>query len=162
MITDNKIDMILATIKEFYISRKEPVPVWVIHAKHKNIKPQSVKSSIIYLMRHGKVHFDYATGNCTPILTEEEKAVVEDKRIYVTEDKIRDCIRSFFRLNSEYPTSSDVENQFIKMFGKPEMKDIERYVRKLAEEGKLKRTEDFKYYFDTIGSQERTLRGYIC
>lgn len=153
-------DEVLATIRTIYERQRSPVEIWKIY---KNIKDKSasVRTQLKILHSQGKIMIDVGTLAVTPLLSDEEIAIISDKKVYVTEDKIRECIRSFFRFNSEYPSSSEIADKFIEMYGKPEQKDIERYIRKLVEDGRLKRTEDFKYYFDGITSSNLGLRNYV-
>lgn len=153
-------DEIFATIRTIYERQRSPVEIWKIYKNIKE-KPGEVRNQLKILHSQGKIMMDVGTLAITPILSDEEITIIENRKVYVTEDKIRECIRSFFRFNSEYPSSSEIADKFIEMYGKPEQKDIERYIRKLVEDGRLKRTEDFKYYFDGITSSNLGLRNYL-
>jgi sulfur relay (sulfurtransferase) DsrC/TusE family protein len=157
-------DEILATIREIYKTRKEALPIGMLWSK---LRPTTksdkdkIRFAVVYLKNKGLIDYNIETGYLNPIFTEEEKTLAGDKKIYMTEELVRNCIRSFFRLNSEYPSSSEIVNKFIEMFGKPDNKDPDRYIRKLFEEGKLERDSNNKYFFKGIEFSNIGLRNYL-
>lgn len=153
-------DEIFATIRTIYERQRTPVEIWKIYKNIKE-KPSEVRNQLKILHSQGKIRMDVGTLAITPVLSDEEITIIEDKKNYLSEQRVRDCIRVFFREKSQYPTSSQIIQKFIEMIGVPAHKDPDRYIRKLFEDGKLKRDADNRYYFDGIESSNIGLRNFM-
>jgi len=145
---ENRSDIVLNMIKEFYFKSKHPVPIQLINKALRN-KFSTNKMRFYYreLARDGKIKIN--DWKVEPNVSNEDLEMMEkvNKKVPVTLEKIRICIKKFFQQKTTYPKPSDIERMFISEFGMPCIKDFTRLLRRYAEEGKIMRTDDYRYYY---------------
>jgi len=158
---DNSFQQVLSAIRNYYARYKQPISVFQVNRLMKNMKSKQIRDALIYLKKNNAIKFSYESGLIEPILDEGEKKYIEAKPVIMDEQKVRECIKAFFIRNSFLPTSSDIIATFIPMFGLPDAKDPDRFVRELFEKRKLQRTFDNRYYYDGMNLPMVGLRRYV-
>ena len=159
---DNSFQQVLSAIRNYYARYRNPISIAHLNILMRPMKSKDVKKQVVYLKQNNAIDFSYNDMMITPILSKEEVEYIEAKPVGMDETKIKDCIKVFFIRNSTYPTSSNIIETFIKMFGIPNAKDPDRFVRELFEDGKLKRTDDNRYYFDGMNLPMVGLRRFTA
>lgn len=155
------INQIYAIIKNLYLKNHNPVSLWIIYAyaRKYGIARDEVPKALKYLHAKGKIKLE--NNAWIPILDFEELKVLEKKKnITVTLEKIKYCIKTYFEKYRTFPTSSELEKEFLSNFGFPNIKDFTRFIRQLAERNILKRTHDFRYYLD-MNYYEKPLNKFL-
>ena len=143
-------EKVMTLIRRIYSLKNEKIPLFVIYSNLRGTNQKQIRSALIFLKDNNYIRFDTLSGLIEPILSDDEIKYIESKGATMDEIRVKSCIRVFFKEKNQYPTSSEIVQKFIEIIGIPNRKDPDRYVRELAEEGKLKRTEDMKYYFNGL------------
>lgn len=96
-------------------------------------------------------------------LTDGEIEILKQlkKEVKVTLDSIKYCIWTFYKSFGRFPYPSEIEEQFMKEFGKPDQKDFTRVLRFMVEDGTLLRDEDNRYYYRGMVSIDDGLREFV-
>lgn len=149
-------DDISNIVRKHFENNKKGIEVWHLHnLAHKegyNIK--EIRNGISQLKKTGRLRMIYQDPILIePVLvSEEEKLKLQKKNetVATTLGRTQDCIKIFIREKKQMPKPNDIIKQFWKSFGKPDISDIsyDRKIRKWAEDGLLKRTDDFRYYYE--------------
>ena len=146
MTNDNSFQQVLSAIRNFYARYRQPISVFQVHRLMKNMRSKVIRNALIYLKSNNAITFDYGTGMIEPILDEKMREFIEAKPTTIDEGKIRDCIRVFRIQNERDPSPMEIATTFINMFGMANIETLTRFVRKMHEDGKLGRNDDFTYY----------------
>ena len=154
-------EAVFATIKTIYSRTNTAIPVWMVYTTLKNIKQNVVRNSIIFLKNDHKINFDFSEGKVSPILSQDEQAFVDQRKTTLNEIKVKDCIKQFFLETANYPTPTDIAKTFFKRYGIVNTETITRFIRKMAEENKLDRTVDSRYYYKGLGQKNGGLMSFV-
>lgn len=140
-------EQVLEQIRNLYFRIKEPITIWILYATmRKEMSSDSVRRSLIYLKHADLVDFDLGTGKITPNLSDQEKSMLNGNgNICIDILRIKECIRIFKKREKISPKPNDIAMLFFEIFGVVNMESLTRYIRKLAEEGKLERDEENRY-----------------
>jgi len=155
---------VLSAIRNYYEKFKIPVSIGELNYKMRPMTSKEVRKCVIELKKNGSIDYDTDEMKMIPIYSKEEMQYLGRKSqgpVIMDEVKVKSCMRTFFKDNSELPTSSDIVRKFIELFGVPKNDDPDRYIRELAENGKLERTADFRYCFKGIESSNIELKNYM-
>lgn len=142
-------EIVMGAIKEEYIRTDKPVNMSFINSRMKHkFGFMKMRKIYNYLVKSGRITIE--NWKIIPVLTDDDLATMENmdkNKIPVSLDLVRECVKKFYMEHTSYPTPSDIERMFIKTFGIPNIKDFTRLLRKYAENGKIMRTDDHRYYF---------------
>lgn len=167
-----KDDEVLRKIKEVYDNRGSPIPIGDIYSHLRHMKKNDIKSAIVFLKNNGFINFEIESTKITPIYNGNEKEVINavrpsDRKVEITEIRIKNAIVSFFRKHNIFPTQDEMSTEFIITQGYAMKASIEREGRNFAEENEkrgrseygINRTEDGRYY--TKVSKENGLGKFL-
>jgi DNA-binding HxlR family transcriptional regulator len=151
-------ELVLDIIREIYNEEKESVTVNKIMLR--GIRDSHHLSKVLRRLEHEKiiVRDSYGLGWIPA------ESSMTPKISIVSERKVKEAIKEFFRANVIFPNPTETEENYVKMFGDHGMKDFQRYLRLLAERGILQRTKSHRYFYEEIRSltevNEKTLLGF--
>ena len=149
----NSQENVLSVVREIYFEKNEPICIEDIYLQTR--RGGISDNEVAWILRKplkNDSKIKLISGKIMPVFTTEEleKIEAEGSRngINVNLGKIKNCIKHYFKKHNLYPKPKDISDTFYKLYGKPNMRNLERYVRKMGEEGKLERDENHRYYFE--------------